>query len=385
MLLFLFFQGALPPPTFTASGDLIDCYNRLWPNWIGTVQPYAMDLFAALAFLDVAFFGWSLWKTYRGDVTAAIMSTTNRLLLIALFLDLLLNGPTWMQNIVDMFTTVGQAVNGGQQIQPGSVFVEGLTIAGKLLGTAFTASLLSDPLTGLALVLAAVVIVISFLVITAEFVVTKVQTFLAMGMGFFFLAFGGSTWTRTYVERYFSYGVASGVRLMTLYFLVNAAQNVAAGWQGLAAAAPLSSDGVLSCWGIAAGAVIYGVICWRGPSIAAGILGGGPNLSHNEIWGAMSAAVSAGVTAAFIASGVGSAVGAAGAAAGVASASGGGAAMTAGGAAPTAAGASSASAGVGHTAAAAGSHASSALATASSHGGHSNGSAPRGDFGGLDS
>ena len=74
------------------------------------------------------------------------------------------------------------------------------------------------------MVLAAVVIVVSFVVITVEFVVTKVQTFLAMGMGFFFLAFGGSTWTRTYVERYFSYAVASGVRLMTLYFLVNAGQ-----------------------------------------------------------------------------------------------------------------------------------------------------------------
>ena len=381
MLLFLFFQA--PAPVFTAPNDLLDLYDHLWPRWIATVQPYALELFAALAGLDLAFFGWSLWKTYRGDVTAAMMSTTNRLLLIALFLDLLLNGPTWTQDIVAMFTTVGQAVNGGQAIAPGAMFVEGLTIAGKLLGTAFTASLLSDPLTGLAMVFAAVVIVISFAVITIEFVVTKVQTFLAMGMGFFFLAFGGSTWTRTYVERYFSYGVASGVRLMTLYFLVNAAKALAASWEALAAGAPLTQDGVLSCWAIACGAVIYAVICWRGPSIAAGILGGGPNLSHNEIWGAMSAAVSAGMTAALLASGVGAGAGAAAGGATVASAGGGGATMTAA-AAPTAAGASSASGGVGQTAAA-GSHAAAAMTAAGSNGNRQNGAGPSGDFGGLDS
>jgi type IV secretion system protein TrbL len=380
MFLFLFFQGNF----FSGPGDLTTLYQNLVPRWVSTVQPYALDLFGALAGLDLAFFGWSLWRTYRGDVTAAIMSTANRLLLIGLFLDLLLKGPEWAQDIVDMFRTVGQAVNGGQALSPGSIFVEGFTIAGQLLFTALKASLLNDLLTGLALGFGAVVIVVSFTIISVEFIVTQVQTFLAVGLGLFFLAFGGSTWTRTYVERYFSYAVAAGTRLMTLYFLVAVGLAASVSWEGLAAAAPLQLNGVLTSWGIAVAAVVFCVICWRGSSIAAGILAGGPNLSHNEIWGAMSAAVSAGVTAALVASGIGAGVGAAGAAAGVASA-GGGAAMTAGGAAPTAAGASSASVGVGQTAAAAGSHASSALTTASSHGSHSNGSAPRGDFGGLDS
>ena len=34
-----------------------------------------------------------------------------------------------------MFTTVGQAANGGQPIQPSVIFVQGLTIAGQLLVT----------------------------------------------------------------------------------------------------------------------------------------------------------------------------------------------------------------------------------------------------------
>jgi hypothetical protein len=107
----LFFQGfgAGPVPTIQDPSTLTRDYEKLEPIWIGVIKPYALELFGALAFLDLAFFGWSLWKEYRGDVTVAIMSTTNRLLLIGLFLDLLLNGPAWGTAIINDFITVGKA------------------------------------------------------------------------------------------------------------------------------------------------------------------------------------------------------------------------------------------------------------------------------------
>jgi type IV secretion system protein TrbL len=252
-----------------------------------------------------------------------------------------------------------------------------------MLGQALKSGLLADLLTGVAMVIAAVVILISFLVITVEFVITKVQTFLAMGMGLFFLAFGGSTWTRTYVERYFSYSVSSGTRLMTLYFLIGAGFSLSQNWIGLAAQAPVSSSGVLACWIIGAGAVIYAMICWRGPAVAAGLLGGGPNLGHNDIWGAISVATQAGVSAALIASGIGSAAGA-GAAAGGGGAAAGGASMKVGATAPS--GASGASAATGsHATASGASQAAGAMQSASSKGNGKNGSGGGPEFGGLDS
>ena len=59
MFLFLFFQGNF----FSGPGDLTTLYQNLVPRWVSTVQPYALDLFGALAGLDLAFFGWSLWRT----------------------------------------------------------------------------------------------------------------------------------------------------------------------------------------------------------------------------------------------------------------------------------------------------------------------------------
>ena len=326
MLIFLQFGG--PPPPVQDPSSLSAVYEALVPQWIAAVQPFATDLFIALAGLDLAFFGWTLWRQYRGDITAAILSTTNRLLMIGLFLDLLLNGPTWTADIVNMFITVGKSGGRGIAIQPSVVLVRAFDIVGAMLTQALKSGLLADLLTGLAMVLAAIVVLISFVIITVEFVVTKIQTFLAMGMGLFFLGFGGSSWTRNYVERYFAYAVSSGVRLMTLYFLIGAGFSLSQNWIGLAAQAPVSQAGVLACWEISVGAVIYAMICWRGPAIAAGILGGGPNLSHNDIWGAISVATQAGVSAALLASGIGSAAGA-GAAAGAGGTAAGGASMKA--------------------------------------------------------
>jgi type IV secretory pathway TrbL component len=64
-------------------------------------------------------------------------------------------------------------------------------------------------------------------------------------------------------------------------------------------------------WNVMFGAVLFAVIAWKGSAIAAQLLGGGPNLSHSEVFHAIGAAAQVGATAALVASGVGSGVGAA--------------------------------------------------------------------------
>jgi type IV secretion system protein TrbL len=196
---------------------------------------------------------------------------------------------------------------------------------------------MADPVTAIAFVIAAFFIACSFLFITIEFVFTKIQTFLALGMGFFFLGFGGSGWTRNYVERYFAYAVSSGVRLMANYFLIGAGLAVSNAWLTQAKAAPWSIDGVKQAWIIMFGAIMFAAIAWKGSAMAAQLLGGGPNLSHGDVFHALGSAAQAGVAAALISSGVGSAMGAS-AAGGAASGAAGGkgaAAATSGASTPS--------------------------------------------------
>jgi P-type conjugative transfer protein TrbL len=293
------------PSNFTAT------YEALWPQWMAAVTPYANELFYALAFLDMAVFGWTLIRRHGNNIQGAILSTVNRLVVIGAFLALLQNGSTWMVYVINMFIQVGKAGSGVQSIQPSVVLKQGLEICFALFGQSVKSGVTMDPLTSAAFVVATVAIAASFLVIAAEFVLSKIQTFLALGMGFFFLAFGGSGWTRNYVERYFAYAVSSGIRLMANYFLIGAGLTVSQTWLASATSAPWSFDGVKIAWNVMFGAVIFAAIAWKGSAIAAQLLGGGPNLSHSEVFHAMGAAAQVGATAALVASGVGSSVGAA--------------------------------------------------------------------------
>jgi hypothetical protein len=219
--LLLFFQSPVPVPPISDPSNFTAGYEALVPGWIAAVYPYAGELFAALAFLDIAVFGWTLIRKHGvHDLPGMIFSSTHRVVLIGAFLALLMNGSSWMGYIIQMFIQVGKAGSGVTAIQPSVVLQRGVDIGFALLGQSALSGVLQGPVVAFAFILAAFVIPLSFLIITIDFVVTKIQSFLALGMGFFFLGFGGSSWTRTYVERYFAYAMSTGIRLMVQYFLI---------------------------------------------------------------------------------------------------------------------------------------------------------------------
>src|SRR5579862_9485451 len=86
----------LPPPpalpVIKDPADITAIFQGLVGNWINAASPYAYELFWALAFLDVAVFGWNLWMTYHGDLEQALKATANKILIIGMFLALLMNG-----------------------------------------------------------------------------------------------------------------------------------------------------------------------------------------------------------------------------------------------------------------------------------------------------
>ena len=315
-------------PVISDPTTLTNAYEALVPQWIAAVTPYATSVFWALAGLEVAAMAWTLRKHWD-DWRVFLMSATSKLLMIGVFLAFLMNASSWMGSIINMFITVGKAGSGIPGIGPSTLLTQGFKIFGSMLGQAVLNGVMMSFATAGAVIIAALIICFCFLTITIEFIVLKVQTFLVLGMGFFFLAFGGSSWTRPHVEKYFSYAIGSGVRLMTLYFLVGAGYALSNTWIAQAQNAPWTIAGVEACWVIMCGAVIYAAICWRCPAMAAQMLSGGPNLSHNEIFGAMGAAMTAAAAAVMVASGVSAGAGAAlGGSAGSGSASGGAVAAT---------------------------------------------------------
>lgn len=313
-----------PDPIVTDPSTLTAAYEMLVPAWIGAVSPYAYDLFLALAGLEIAVFGWDLWRKYHGDIRVALLETTNKILVIGIGLALLMNGSTWMGYIIEMFSTVGQKASGVAGLGPSIIILQAIKVFGKMLWAAAKAGALADLPTAVVMVLAAFVICFSFLTICAQFIITKVQTFLALGLGFFFLGFGGSRWTIPYVERYFAYAVAVGVKLMALYVLIGAGWSLTDNWIAAGQNAALTDASAEQVMVIMCGAVLYAAVCWHGSSLASQVLSGTPNLSHTEFLNFVGSVVSAGVSTAMVAGsiGAGGAAAAAGAGAKVAASTG---------------------------------------------------------------
>ena len=106
---------------------------------------------------------------------------------------------------------------------------------------ASTSAFFTNPGTSLALAFAALLIVISYTLITINFIVTLVESYLVVSVGFIFLGFGGSRWTAPYTERYIGLAVSIGIKIVLLYCLIAAGFDLSLGWlneaQGIATSA----------------------------------------------------------------------------------------------------------------------------------------------------
>jgi hypothetical protein len=95
---------------------------------------------------------------------------------------------------------------------------------------ASTSAFFTNPGTSLALAFAALLIVISYTLITINFIVTLVESYLVVSVGFIFLGFGGSRWTAPYTERYIGLAVSIGIKIVLLYCLISAGFDLSLGW-----------------------------------------------------------------------------------------------------------------------------------------------------------
>jgi type IV secretion system protein TrbL len=76
----------------------------------------------------------------------------------------------------------------------------------------------------------ACIVLVSYVIITLHYVVTKLEAIIVMSAGYIFLGFGGSRWTAPYFERYISVFVSTCVRLMLIYLMLGVFQTVSAKW-----------------------------------------------------------------------------------------------------------------------------------------------------------
>jgi len=197
--------------------------------WIPAITQEASFLFYVLAALD---FAWGAPQLLReSDFNGLFLSLIKKLLVISFFYAVLINGQTWIPAIVNSFAQLGATAAGVPLAQnPSDIMTQGLQIISDLFTKVSATDLLTQPGGAITTILAACIVLASYIIITLHYVVTKLEAIIVMSAGYIFLGFGGSRWTSPYFERYISLVVSTGVRLMLIYLMLGVFRTVSNNW-----------------------------------------------------------------------------------------------------------------------------------------------------------
>jgi len=263
--------------------QMVELFRQATSSWYAELLPIAQNVFVVLATITMI---WSAlwWILERDDPSQVYVAFLRRFFALGFFWAVLLNANLWIPAVIDGFAVAGQraagaAAGGTPRLNPGEVLDQGVTIAVQAFQGAKVSGILESIGTALVSAIGGVLILLAFVGITAQLVITLVEMYVVIGAGVLLLAFAASPWTLSFAERYFSYAVAVGIKLFVLYLIVGLGSAIVTGWQATLAETNASVDALLSVVGAA---LVYMLLAWQVPSLAASLIGGGLALTLGD-------------------------------------------------------------------------------------------------------
>lgn len=273
--------GTVSVPTIDSPSQLTDTYQALVGNWLTAVTRMVNGLFAVLALCDLAWFGVTLWFQ-KHSFDSVVMAATGKLLALGFFWTLLLTGPELFPKLIDMFVQIGRNGSGLRSLGPSEILHSGFVISGQLLWQAGKSAFRQDFLGATGIIVAIVAVLVAFLAITMQFVVAQIDIYLAVGIGQVALAGGATKWTTPYVERYISFAVASGFKMLSMYLLVGGSHVVVEKFIQQASASTGSLSIIMSGLAIACGALLLAFVVYHCSKTVSSVLGGSPAMTGSD-------------------------------------------------------------------------------------------------------
>jgi len=263
--------------------SMTNAYRDARAPAIAVFNQYAGGLFRALALVEMA---WTalLLLLERSDLQSWTAGMLRRLLVLFAFLWLLQNGVGFSDRIMNSFIQIGsEAAALPVGASPGDIVFRGAEIAENLVLKADITGFLINPAPTLVIILAAVIVFVSFVVVAIHFIMALVESYIVVSAGLIFLGFGGNSVTRPYVERYFALSVAVGVKLMILYMVVGIGTALSTNWAAIASNISNTLLPFRDCFDLIGGSLIFAAIAWGVPKFAASILAGSPSFTGGDI------------------------------------------------------------------------------------------------------
>src|SRR5262249_304122 len=133
--------------------------------------------------------------------------------------------------------------------------------------------------------------IFAFGIIAIELATTLIESYLLTGAGVFVLGFAAFRGTAAISERYLSFTIGIGFKLLVIYLLIGAGTTLAPAWSALIT--DTSIFDFYTPFTIAFAAVLYAAVAMRIPQLAASLASGNVSMSFHDVVGAATSATRA--------------------------------------------------------------------------------------------
>ncbi|WP_434152202.1 type IV secretion system protein (plasmid) [Methylocaldum gracile subsp. desertum] len=298
-------------PSFAADqgadyGSVIDRFEWISNQFTAAIDSAAHRLFYLLAALDVGLLGRRLLKSPEPETLGA--TVVIRVFFYFFIWAVMIND--WLLDVVQGFMQLGMQGAHLNSFKVGDLLREGLNLIATMInmfngGAGGSLAVLTNPFAAFTLGLCVIMVLISFLVLVAQYLVIMLQMYVYVAFAPLLLAFGGLVFTKDIALRTMSASVVIGVRMMMIFFVIAVARElvplmgVDIGKSGLDNLSPL-----LSAVGMA---FLLAFLAMKGPALASDLIGGSASLSAGDALipgasaaaGAIAGAVAGGVVSGF--------------------------------------------------------------------------------------
>jgi type IV secretion system protein TrbL len=273
LALFLFLPTVAHAQSANVQGvvdTLLGKYKSVGQTWAITIVNAATNLFWVLATISLAWTCISM-AIKQADLVEIVAELCRFIMVTGLFYWLLMNGPTFANDIVNSLRQVGgEAAGTGESIYPGKLINLGMQVFQQEM---LQINILLPAATGIPAAIALIILIICAL-IAVNMILLLCAAWIVLYAGLIFLGFGGCRWTSDMAINYYRTVLGVGVSLMTMQLIIGIGIQFL---QQLVASTGKNPDAgqvaIIMC-----ATIILGVISHRLPHMVAGmVLGGGHN------------------------------------------------------------------------------------------------------------
>lgn len=266
---------AQQPPAGVLDQVALD-YRLASQTWLARILDAATNLFFWLAMLEFTVAGimYMLARPhYREEKAGRFLI---KIMMISFVYMLMTQSEFWIARLVNSFAAVGEYAV-GRIMSPSEIVGYGITLSGRVLRSMDVIGMITNPPMVIYMTFTAFAVLICYILIAAQVVLTLVQSYVLLSSGVFFLAFGAFRATASLAENFLLACVHVGIKLMLLYLVVGLGEPLTRQWAELLQDEFFTMD-VTPILQVLAGVTILAFIVWYVPNKIASQITSGASL-----------------------------------------------------------------------------------------------------------